>query len=169
MKIDWFDLLIVQKTLKSLLQHHNLKASVLQCSEFFMVQLSHPHMTTGKTIALTIWTFVRKVMSLHFSMLTRFVMAFLPKSKCLLIQSHLVTAVILEPKKTKSVTAFTFSPSICHEVMGSDAMILVYECCILREVFHSPLLPSSRGALVPLHYLLQSGIICTYEIFLMQS
>ena len=84
-RIDWFDLLAVQETLKSLLQHHNLKASVLWCSAFFLVQLSHPHMTTGKTIALTIWIFVGKVMSLLFNVLSRFVVAFLPRSKCLLI------------------------------------------------------------------------------------
>ena len=84
-RIDWFDLLVVQVTLKSLLQHHNLKASILQCSAFFMVQLSHPHMTTGKTIVLTTRTFVSKGMSLLFNMLSRFVKAFLPRSKCLLI------------------------------------------------------------------------------------
>ena len=84
-RIDWIDLLAVQRTLKSLLQHHSLKASILQCSAFFMAQLSHPYMTTGKTTALTIWTFVGKVMSLLFNMLSRFVIAFLPKSQCLLI------------------------------------------------------------------------------------
>ena len=106
----------------SLLQHHNLKASVLQCSAFFMVQLSHSYMTIGKTIALTIQTFVGKVMSLLFNMLSRFVIVLLSRSKCLLISS----AVILKPKKIKSVTTSTFSPSICHEVMGPDAKILVF-------------------------------------------
>ena len=129
--IDWFDL-AVQGTLTSLLQHHNLKASVLQPSVFFMIQLSHPYMTAGKTIALTTQSFVGKVMSLLFmlpllNMLSRFVIAFLPRNKHLLIswlQSWSV--VILEPKKRKSVTASTFSPSICHQVMGLDAMILVF-------------------------------------------
>ena len=119
--IDWFDFLVVQGTLKSLLQHHSSKASLLWCSVFFMVQFLHPYMTTGKTIALTKWTFVGKVISLLFSMLSRFVIAFLPRSKCLLIlclQSP--SAVILEPKKIKSVTVSIVSPSICHEVMGPE-------------------------------------------------
>ena len=118
-RIDWLDLLAVQGTLKSLLQHHNLKASILQSSAFFMVQLSQPYMTTGKTIALTRWTFVGKVMSLLLNMLSRLDITFLPKSKCLLIswlQSS--SAVILEPKKIKSITVSIVSPSICHEVMG---------------------------------------------------
>ena len=126
-RIEWLDLLAVQGTLKSLLQHQSSKASILRCSAYFMVQLSHLHMTTGKTIALTIWTFVSKVMSLLLDMLSRFVIAFLPRCKCLLIswlQSS--SAVTLQPKKMKSVTVSTFSPSICHEVMGPDAMILVF-------------------------------------------
>ena len=126
--IDLFDLLAVQETLKSLLQHHNSKASILQCSAFFIVQLSHSYMTTGKTsLALTRGTFVGKVMSLFFNMLSRFVIAFLPRSKRLLIlllQSQ--SALILEPKNVKSVTASNFSPSIWHEVMGLNAMILVF-------------------------------------------
>ena len=125
--MDWLDLLAVQGTLKSLLQHHSSEASIFQHSTFFIVQLSHPYMTTGKTIALTRWTFVGKVMSLLFNMLSRLVIAFLPRSKCLLtswLQSS--STVILEPKKIKSMTAYTFSPSICREVMGSDAMILVF-------------------------------------------
>ena len=107
---DWFDLFAVQGTLKSLLQHHSSKASILQCSAFFVVQLSHPYMTTGKTIVLTIWTFVTKVMSLLFGMLSRLVIAFLPRNKHLVI-SWLPSqfAVILEPKKAKSVTVSTFS------------------------------------------------------------
>ena len=120
------DLLEVQGTLRSLLQHHSSKASILQCSAFFIVQLSHPYITTGKTIALTRWTFVGKVMSLLCNMLSRLVITFLPRSKHLLIswlQSPF--AVILEPPKTKSDTVFTVSPSIFHEVMGPDAMILV--------------------------------------------
>ena len=112
-RIDWLDLLAVQGTLKSLLQHHSSKASILLCSDFFTVQLSHPHMTTGKTIDLTIWTIVCKVMSLLFNTLSRFVIAFLPRSKHLLIsrlQSQ--SAVILEPKKIKSVTVPIVSPSM---------------------------------------------------------
>ena len=123
-RMDWLDLLAVQGVLKSLLQHHSSKASILQCSAFFMVQLSHPY---GKTIALTIWTFVGKVMSLVFNMLSRFVIAFLPRSKHLLISwLQSPSAEILEPKKIKTVTVSLVSPSICHEVMGPDAMILVF-------------------------------------------
>ena len=110
--MDWFDLLVVQGILKSLLQHHNSKASVLWCSAFFMVQLSDPYMTTGKTIALAIWTFVGKVMSLLLNILSRFVTAFLPRSKRLLfswLQS--LSTVILKPKKIKSVTISTFFPT----------------------------------------------------------
>ena len=122
--IDWFNLLAVQGTLKGLLQHLSSKASILQHSAVFKVRLSHPYMTTGKSRALTRWTFVSKVMSLLFNMLSRLVIAFLPRSKHLLI-SWLQSpyAMILEPKKIKSITV---SPSICHEVMGPDAMILVF-------------------------------------------
>ena len=110
-RIDWFDLLTIQGTLKSLLQHHNLKVSILQRSAFFMVQLSYPYMTTGKTIDLTRWTFVGKVMSLHFNMLSRFVVAFLPRSKRLLISwLQSPSTVILEPKKIKSITVSIVSP-----------------------------------------------------------
>ena len=123
-RIDWFDLLAVQGTLKSLLQHHSSKASILWCSAFFMVQLSHSYMTIGKTIALTRQTFVVKVMSLLFNMLSRLVIAFLPRSKHLLISwLQSPSAVIWEPKKVKSLTVSIVSPSICHEVMGPDAMI----------------------------------------------
>ena len=115
-RIDWFDLLAVQGTLKSLLQHHSSKASILRCSVFFMVQLSHPYMTTGKTIALTRWTFVSKVMSLLFIMLSRLVITFLPRSKHLLISwLKSPSAVILEPRKIKSLTVPFVSPSISHE------------------------------------------------------
>ena len=125
--MDWLDLLAVQGTLKSLLQHHSSKASVLQRSAFFIVQLSHPYMTTGKTIALTRWTFFGKVMSLLSNILSRLVIAFLPRSKCLLISwLQSPSAVILEPPKIKSVTVSTVSPSTYHEVMGPDAMILVF-------------------------------------------
>ena len=124
-RIDWFDLLAVQGTLKSLFQHHSSKASVLQCSAFLIVQFSHPYMTTGKTIALTRWTFVDKVMSLLFNMLSRLVIAFLSRSKCLLIpQLQSPSAVILEPKKIKCVNISIVSPSICHEVMWLDAIPL---------------------------------------------
>jgi len=118
-RMYWLDLLAVQGTLKSLLQHHTSKASILRHSAFFVVQLSHPYMTTGKTIALTRWTFVGKLMSLLFNMLSRLVITFLPRSKCLLISwLQSPSAVILEPPKIKSVTVSTVSPSICHEVMG---------------------------------------------------
>ena len=126
-RIDWFDLLAVQGTLKSLLQHHSSKASILWCSAFFMIQLSYPYMTTRKTIALTLWTFVGQVMSLLFNMLSRFVIAFLPRSKCLFISwLQSPSAVILELKKIKSVTVSTFTPSICREEMGPDAVIFAF-------------------------------------------
>ena len=118
-RMDWLDLLAVQGTLKSLLQHHSSKASILQCSAFFTVQLSHPYMTTGKTIALTRQTFVGKVMSLIFNMLSRLVITFLPRNKRLLISwLQPPSAVILEPKKIKSVTVLIVSSSICHEVIN---------------------------------------------------
>ena len=121
-RIDWFYHFAAQGTLKSLLQPHSSKASILQHSAFFMVQLSHPYMTTGKTIALTLRIFVTKVMSLFINMLFKFVIAFLPKSKHLLILwLQPPSAVILEPKKMKSVTISILSPSICHKVMGLDA------------------------------------------------
>ena len=126
-RIDWLYFLAAQGTLKSLLQHHSSKASVLQCSVFFIVQLSHPYMTTGNTIALTRWTFVGKVMSLLLNMLSRLDVTFLPRSKSLLISwLQSPSAVILEPKNIKSVTASTVSPFICHEVTGPDAMIFVF-------------------------------------------
>ena len=120
-RMDCLDLLAVQGTLKCLLQHHSSKASILRCSAFFIVQLSHPYMTTGKTIALTRQTFVGKVMSLLFNMLSRLVITFLPRSKRLLISwLQSPSAVILEPKKIKWATVSTVSPSISHEVMGPD-------------------------------------------------
>ena len=126
-KMDWLDLLAVQGTLKSLLQHHSSKASILWRSDFFIVQLSHPYGTTGKTIALTRWTFVSKLMSLLLNMLCRLVITFLPRSKRLLISwLQSPSAMILEPPKMKSLTVSTVSPSICHKVMGTDAMILVF-------------------------------------------
>ena len=124
--MDWLDLFAVQGTLKSLLQHYNSKASILQHSAFFMVQFSHPYMTTGKTIALTIWTFVGKVMTLLFHMLSRLVLDFLPRNKRLLISwLQSPSAVILEPKTIKLLTVSTVSPSISQEVMGPDAMTFV--------------------------------------------
>ena len=123
-RMDWLDLLAVQGTLKNLLQHHSSKASILQHSAFFIVQLSHTYMTTGKAIASTRWTIVDKVMSLLFNILSRLVITFLPRSKCLLISwLQSPSAVILEPGKIKSATV---SPYICHEVMGPHAMILVF-------------------------------------------
>ena len=126
-RMDWLDLLAVQGMLKSLLQHHSSKALILQCSAFFIVQFSHIYMTTGKTIVLTRWTFVDKVMSLLFYMLSKLVITFLPRSKHLLISwRQSPSAVILEPRKIKSATVSTVSISIYHEVMGPDAMILVF-------------------------------------------
>ena len=126
-RMDWLDLLAVQGTLKSLLQHHSSKASILQCSAFFTVQLSHSYMTTGKTIGLTRWTFDDKVMSLLLNMLSRLVITFLPRSKRLLISwLQSPSAVILETKKVKSDTVSIVSPSIPHEVMGPDAMIFIF-------------------------------------------
>ena len=125
-KMDWLDLFAVQGTLKSLLQHHSSKASILR-SAFFIVQLSPPYMITGKTIVLTRWTFVGKVMSLLFNMLSILVITCPPGSKRLLISwLQSPSAVISESKKIKSVTVSIVSPSICHEVMGPDAMILVF-------------------------------------------
>ena len=126
-RMDWLDLLAVQRTPKSLLQHHSSKASILRLSAFFTIQLSHPYMTTGKTIALTRWTFVGKVMSLLFNMLSRLFITFFPRSKHLLISwLQSPSAVILELKKIKSDTVSTVSPFISHEVMRPDAMILVF-------------------------------------------
>ena len=123
-RMDWLVLLAVQGTLKSLLQHHSSKASILQCSAFFIVQLSHPYITPGKTIALMRQTFVGKVMSLLFNRLPRLVITFLPGSKCILISwLQSTSSVILDPKKIKSLTVSIVSSSICQEVMGLDAMI----------------------------------------------
>ena len=156
-RIDSFDLLAVQGTLKSLYQHHNSKASILQPSAFFTIQLSSLYITAGKTIALTVQTFVGKAMSLLFNMPSRFAIAFLPLSKHLLISwLQSPSAVILEPKKRKSVTISIFSPSICHEVMGPEAMILVFwmlnykpafSCSsftFIHRLFRSSLLSASR-------------------------
>ena len=132
-RMNWLDRLAVQGTLKSFFQHRSLKASIFWCSAFFRVQLSHPYMTTGKTIALTRQTFVGKIMSLFFNMLSRLVITFLPRSKRLLISClRSPSAVILEPPKIKSVTV---SPSICHEEMGLDTMILVFWMLSFKPTF----------------------------------
>ena len=142
-RMDWLDLLAVQGSLQSRLQHHSSKASILWHSAFFIVQLSHPYMTTGKTIALTRRTFVGKVMSLLFNTLSRLVVTFLPRSKCLLISwLQSPSAVTLEPPKIKSVIV---SPSICHEVIEPDAMILVFWMLSFKPTFS---FSSSRGSLV---------------------
>ena len=134
--MDWLDLLEVQGTLKSLLQHHSSKASILRCSVFFILQPSHLYMTTGKTIVLTRWTLVGKVMSLLFNMLSRLVITFLPRSMCLLISwLQSPSEVILEPRKIKSDIVSTVSPSICHELMGPDAMILVFWVLSFKPTF----------------------------------
>ena len=134
--MDCFDLLAVQGTLKSLLQHHNLKASTFQRSAFFMVQLSHLYMTTGTTIALTRQTYFGKVMSLLFNILSRLVITFLPRGKRLLISwLQLPSAETFEPQNIKSVTVSTVSTSICHEVMGVDAMILVFWMLSFKPTF----------------------------------
>ena len=133
-RMNWLDLLAAQETLKSLFQHHSLKAPTLRYSACFILQLSHPYMTTGKTIALTRWTFVGKVMSLLFNMLSRLVIAFLPRS---LLNSWLQSpsAVILKPKKIKSLTVSIVSPSICHELMGPDAMIFIFWMLSFKPIF----------------------------------
>ena len=153
-RMGWLDLLAAQGSLKSLLQHHSSKASILWCPSFFIVQLSHAYMTTGKTIALTGWTFVGKVMSLLLNVLSRLVITFLPRSKHLLISwLQSPSALILEPRKIKSATVSTVSPSSCHEVMGLDALILVFWMLSFKPTFSHPLSLSSRGSLVLLHFL----------------
>ena len=133
--MNWLDLLAVQRTPKSLFQYYSSKALILWCLAYLMVQLSHPYMTTGKTIALTRWTFVGKVMSLLLNMLSRLVIAFLQRSKHLRISLQSPSAVILEPPKINSLTVSIVSPSICHEVMGPDAMILVFWMLSFKPTF----------------------------------
>ena len=153
-RMYWLDLLAVQGTLKSLLQHHSSKASILWHRAFFRVQISYLYMATGKTIALTRQTFVGKVMSLLFNMLSKLVITFLPRSECLLISSlQSSSAVILEPKKIKSATVSTVSPSICREMVRPDAMILVFWMLSFKPTFHFPFSLSSRGSLALLHFL----------------
>ena len=149
-RLDWLDLLSVQGTLKNLLQHHSSKSSILWCSAFFTVQFSHPYMTPGKTIALIRRTFVDKVVSLLFNMLSRLIISFLPRSNHLWIswlQSS--SAVILEPPKIKSDTVSTVSPSICHEVMGLNAMIFLFWMLSFKSTFSL----SPKGSLVLLQFL----------------
>ena len=159
--IYWLDLLAVQRT--SL--NDNLKTSILQHSAFLMVQLLYLYMTAGKTIALIIWTFVSKVMSLLFNMMSRLVIAFLPRSKRLLISwLQSLSAVILEPKKVKSVSVSIVSPSICHEMMGPDAISSFAECWVLNQLFHSPLSLSSRDSLLFFAFCRKGGVICISEV-----
>ena len=133
-----------------------------------MVQLSHPHMNTGKTITLAIQTFITKVMSLLLNMLSTFVIVFLPRSKHLFILWwESLSSVIFESKKRKSVTASTFSPCICHEVMGLATMILVFSLLGIKPVFQSPLSPSSRGSLAHLCFLPSEWFICIYEVVIL--
>ena len=161
-RMDWLDFFEVQGTLKSLHQHHSSKASILQCSTF-TVQLWHPYMTIGKTIALTRWTFIGRVKSLIFNMLSRFVITFLSRSKHLLILWLRSPSIVTWSPPSKISHCFHFF-LICHEVMGPDAMILVFECWVLSQLFHSPLSPSSRGSLVPLHFLILGYVICISEV-----
>ena len=155
LRIDWFDLLAVQGTLKTLLQHHTLKASTFRCSAFFMVQLSHPYMTTGKTIALTIQIFVSKVMSLLFNMLSMFVIAFLPRGKPLLFVVAVTICNDFRDQENKVCHCFYFPPICLPRRDGTGCHDLrFFECCLLSQLFHSPLLPSSGGSLVPLCFLL---------------
>ena len=154
--MDWLDLLAVQGTLKSLLQYHSSKASILRCSAFFIVQLSLPYVTTGKTIALTRWTFLSKVMSLLFNMLSRLVIAFLSRSKRLFISwLQSPSAVVLEPKKMKYVTVSIVAPSIYHKVMGPDTMIFIFKMLNFKPAvslssftfIKKPFCPSSLSAI----------------------
>ena len=162
-----FDLLAVQGTVKSLLQHHNSKTSILQCSVFYMIQLSHQYMTTGNTTSMTVWTFVGKAMTLPFNMMSRFVITFIPRSKHLLfawLQSPSV--VILEPKKIKSChCSYFFSPSICYEVMKLEPMILVFWMLNFKPIFilfhpHQEAL-QSLFTFCPL-----GGVICIFEVLI---
>ena len=152
--MHWLDLLAVQGTLQSLLQHYSSKASILWHSAFFTVKISHPYMTTGKSIALTRWTFVDKIMSLLFNMLSRSVITFFPRSKHLLISwLQSPSALILELKKIKPGTVSTVSPSICHEVLGPDVIILVFWMLSFKPSFSLSSSLLSRGSLVPFHFL----------------
>ena len=152
-RMDWLDLLAVQMNLKSILQHHSSKASILWRSAFCIVQLTHLYMTTGKTTDLTRWTFVGKVMSLLFNMLCRLVTTFLPRSKHLNFMAAITICSDFGAQKNKVSHCFHCFPSVCHEVMGPDAMISVFWILSLSQLFHSPLSLSLRGSLVLLHFL----------------
>ena len=164
--MDWLDPLAVQGMLKSLFQHHNSKASVLWCSAFFIVQLPQPYMTIGKTIALTRWTFVGKVISLLFNMLSRLVIIFLPKSNHLLISwLQSPSAVTLEPPKIKSATVFIVPISICHAVMGPDAMILVFWMLSFKPTFFTLFFHFRQEAFYFLFtFCHQCGVVCISKI-----
>ena len=165
-RMDWMDLLAVQGTLQSLLQHHSSKASILWHSAFFIVQFSHPYMTIVKTIALTRWTFVFKVMSLLFNMLSRLVIAFLPRSKHVLISwLQSPSAVILEPKKIKSLTGSFVSPSICQEVMIPNAVILVFWMLNFKPIFFTLLFHFHQEALSSSSIsTIKGDVICISEV-----
>ena len=164
-RMDWLDLLAVQGTLKSLLQHHTSKASILQRSAFFTVQLSHPYVTTGKTIALTRWTFVGKIMALLFNMLSRLVITFLPRSKHLLISwLQSPSAVILEPEKIKSATVSTVSPSISHEVMRADAMIFVFWMLSFKPTFSLSSFTYQEAFEFLFTFCHKGGVICISQL-----
>ena len=153
-RIEWLDVLAVQRTLKSLFQYHSSKASILWHSAYIMVQLSFLYMTTGKTIILTRWTFVGKVMSLVFNTLSRLIIAFPPRSKHLLISwLQSPSSVILEPKKIKSFSISTFSPYICHEVMELDAMNFIFWMLSFKPAFSLSSLTFIKRLFVPLHFL----------------
>ena len=162
-RMDWLDLLATQGTRKSILQHHSSKASIFQHSAFFIVQLSHPYMTTGKTIALTRLTFVDKVMSL-LSNMSRFVIAFLPRSKRLLISwLQSPSAVILEPKKIVCHCFHCF-PIYLPWSDGWMTWSSFFERWVLSQLFHSPLSHSSKDSLVPLSFCHKGGVICISEV-----
>ena len=165
-RMDWFDLLTVQGTLKSLLKHHNTKTSLLLCSAFFIVQLSHPYMAIGKTIALTRWSFVGKVISLLFNMLSRLVITFLPRSKCLLISwLQSPSAVILEPQIIKSVTVSTLSHLFPMKWWDQLPWCSFSECWVLSQLFPSPLSLSSRRSLdLSLLSTHKGSVICISEV-----
>ena len=164
-KIDWFDLLAVQQTLKCLLQHHISKASILQWSIFFIFQLSHLYLIIGKAIALTIWTFIWKVMSLPFNILSNFVTAFLSRTRSLLISwLQFPSAVILDSKKIKSVTGSNFTPYICPKVMGPDAIFLVFWMSSFKQTFLLSSFTLIKRLLSSLSFLHYRGIICISEV-----
>ena len=163
-RMDWLDFLAVQGTLKSLVQLHSSKASILRRSAFFVVQFSQPYMTTGKTVALTRWTCVSKVMSLLFNLLSRLVITFLPKNKCLLISwLQSPSAVILKPPKIRSLTVSIFPPSICYEVMGPDAMILVFWMFSSKPTLSLSSFTFTKR-LFSFCFLLKCGVICMSEV-----